>query len=93
LTAAALSRYNGGKGVDTMLDEKDLEIIARLNSESEQRMMVMMEAYFEPKFNALSEMLSPVPKEQILDMDDRLDDVEKTVELHTRQIAELKKAQ
>lgn len=76
-----------------MLDEKDLELIAKLNRESEQRMLVMMEAYFGPKFNALEEKLNPVPREAIDIIEDRLDDAEKTLLLHTRQIEELKKAQ
>ena len=81
-----------------MLDEKDLEIIARLNQESERRMMVMMESYFEPKFQVLSERLDDIekkliPQEAIDIMEDRLTDLEKTVELHTKQIEELKKAQ
>lgn len=76
-----------------MLDEKDLELIAKLNRESEQRMLVMMEAYFGPKFAALEEKLNPVPREAIDIIEDRLDDAEKTLLLHTRQIEELKKAQ
>lgn len=76
-----------------MLDEKDLELIAKLNRESEQRMLVMMEAYFGPKFNALEEKLNPVPREAIDIIEDQLDDAEKTLLLHTRQIEELKKAQ
>ena len=48
-----------------MLDEKDLEIIARLNQESERRMMVMMESYFEPKFQVLSERLDDIEKKLI----------------------------
>lgn len=61
--------------------------------ESESRMMVMMEAYFDPKFQALSEQINPVPKEAIDILEDRVDDLEKSVELHTQQINELKKAQ
>lgn len=76
-----------------MLDEKDLEIIAKLNRESEKRMMVMMEAYFGPKFNALEEKINPVPLEAIEIIEDRLDDAEKTIKIHTQQINELKKAQ
>lgn len=81
-----------------MLDEKDLEIIVRLNQESERRMMVMMESYFEPKFQVLSERLDDIEKKMIpqeaMDIvEDRVDDLEKTVAIHTRQIEELKKAQ
>lgn len=80
-----------------MLDEKDLQAIAALMDskirESENRMMVMMESYFDPKFKALSEQINPVPKEAIDILEDRVDDLEKAVELHTQQINELKKAQ
>jgi 3-dehydroquinate dehydratase len=80
-----------------MLDEKDLQAIAALMDskirESENRMMVMMESYFDPKFKALSEQINPVPKEAIDILEDRVDDLEKAVELHTQQIDELKKAQ
>lgn len=81
-----------------MLDEKDLELIARLNRESEKRMIVMMESYFGPKFNALSERLDAieqkmVPMEAVDILDDRMDDAEKAIKLHTQEIAQLKKAQ
>lgn len=81
-----------------MLDEKDLEIIARLNQESERRMMVMMESYFEPKFQVLSERLDDIekkliPQEAMDILEDRVDDLEEAVELHTQQINELKRAQ
>ena len=61
--------------------------------DSERRMMVMMESYFDPKFQALSEQINPVPKEAVDIMEDRVDDLEKTVNLHTQQIEDLKKAQ
>ncbi len=91
-----------------MLDEKDLQAIAQLMTGLESRMdqkmaqqkkeiisetMVLMESYFDPKFQALSEQINPVPKEAIDILEDRVDDLEKAVELHTQQIDELKKAQ
>lgn len=91
-----------------MLDEKDLQAIAQLMTGLESRMdqkmaqqkkeiiretMVLMESYFDPKFQALSEQINPVPKEAIDTLEDRVDDLEKAVELHTHQINELKKAQ
>lgn len=91
-----------------MLDEKDLQAIAQLmiglESRMDQRMaqqkkgiisetMVLMESYFDPKFQALSEQINPVPKEAIDILEDRVEDLEKAVELHTQQINELKKAQ
>lgn len=91
-----------------MLDEKDLQAIAQLMTGLESRMdqkmaqqkkeiiretMVLMESYFDPKFQALSEQINPVPKEAIDILENRVDDLEKAVELHTQQINELKKAQ
>lgn len=80
-----------------MLDEKDLQAIAQLMDskirESENRMMVLMEAYFDPKFQALSEQITPVPKEAMDILEDRVDNLEEAVELHTQQINELKRAQ
>lgn len=91
-----------------MLDEKDLQAIAQLMTRLESRMdqkmaqqkkeiisetMVLMESYFDPKFQALSEQINPVPKEAIDILEDRVEDLEKAVELHTQQINELKKAQ
>lgn len=84
-----------------MLDEKDLQAIAQLmdqkmvqqKKEIISETMVLMESYFDPKFQALSEQINPVPKEAIDILEDRVDDLEKSVELHTQQINELKKAQ
>lgn len=76
------------------------EIIGELNVRMAQQKkeiisetMVLMESYFDPKFQALSEQINPVPKEAIDIFEDRVDDLEKAVELHTQQINELKKAQ
>ena len=55
--------------------------------------MVLMESYFDPKFQALSEQINPVPKEAMDILEDRVDDLEEAVELHTQQINELKRAQ
>mgnify|MGYP000567907416 CR=1 FL=1 len=84
-----------------MLDEKDLQAIAQLmgskmaqqKKEIISETMVLMESYFDPKFQALSEQINPVPKEAIDILENRVDDLEKAVELHTQQINELKKAQ
>lgn len=54
-----------------MLDEKDLQAIAQLmdskmaqqKKEIISETMVLMEAYFDPKFQALSEQINPVPKD------------------------------
>lgn len=71
--------------VKDMMTEQKKEIISET--------MVLMESYFDPKFQALSEQINPVPKEAVDILEDRVDDLEKAVELHTQQINELKKAQ
>ena len=93
-----------------MLDEKDLQAIAQLMDSKIKDMMteqkreiisetmVLMESYFDPKFNVLSERLDGieqklVPQEAVDIIEDRVDDLEKAVDLHTQQIKELKKAQ
>lgn len=70
--------------VKDMVTEQKREIISET--------MVLMESYFDPKFQALSEQINPVPKEAVDIIEDRVDDLEKAVDLHTRQIKELKKA-
>ncbi len=81
-----------------MLDDKDLQMIAKLNSESEARMMVMMESYFDPKFNLLAEQIKliqekMIPAEALDDTEERLDVLEAVVRRHSREIEKLKKAQ
>ena len=71
--------------VKDMMTEQKWEIISET--------MVLMESYFDPKFQALSEQINPVPKEAVDIIEDRVDDLEKAVDLHTQQIKELKKAQ
>lgn len=69
-----------------MLDEKDLQAIAQLmdskmaqqKKEIISETMVLMEAYFDPKFQAL--------KEEIAFLND-------IIRMHTNQINDLKKAQ
>ena len=82
--------------MDTKLQESERRMMISVDAkfqESERRMMVLMESYFDPKFKALSEQINPVPKEAMDIMEDRVDDLEKTVELHSQQIEELKRAQ
>lgn len=85
-----------------MLDEKDLQAIAQLMALQKKELIsevnVLMESYFDPKFNALSERLDAieqkmVPMEAVDILDDRMDDAEKAIKLHTQEIAQLKKAQ
>ena len=81
-----------------MLDEKDLEIITRLNSESEKRMMTMMESYFEPKFNLLAEKLDTLeekvaPKSRLETLEDEMSFMKTVISAMSKEIQELKKAQ
>ena len=88
-----------GVVVDSKIKDSEQRMITTMDSkvrESERRMMVMMESYFDPKFQALSERLDDIekkliPQEAMDIMEDRVDDLEKTVAIHTRQIEELKK--
>lgn len=103
-----------------MLDERDLQAIAKMIgdseartaekidaleartgeniSDSEARMMAMMEAYFEPKFNLLADgqkliQEKMVSVEALNRIEERLDVLEAVVKRHSREIEELKKAQ
>lgn len=108
-----------------MLDQKDLELIAKLNQdsearltaqmiqlnkeseqrmmaytqkltqESEMRMMALMEAYFEPKFQALNDRLDLMMErkastEVTEDLDERVTYLEGVVENNTKDIMLLK---
>ena len=66
--------------------------------------MVLMESYFGPKFNALSERFGSleeklipheameIVEDRVDDLEDHVDGLEKTVGFHTQQIDELKKS-
>lgn len=76
------------------LEEKTRETI----QDSESRLMAMMEAYFEPRFNLLGEQIKLIqeqltPKEALEDLEDRVDVVEVVVKQHSRDLAALKAAQ
>lgn len=80
-----------------MIDEKDLQMIAQLNAESERRMLAMMESFFEPKFNLLAEKMDILQEKSVSakavdDLDARLDILEGLVRVHSEEIAELEKA-
>lgn len=96
-----------------MLDEKDLQAIAALISESEKRMfgkiteseqrikndtLVMMESYFDPKFNLLSEKIDVLeeklaPKSRVEALEDEMVLLKTVVGAMSKEIQELKKAQ
>ena len=80
-----------------MLDQNDLELIQKLNQESEQRMMALMEAYFTPKFQALGDSIALLTErkasnEVIDDIDDRVTYLEGAVENNTKEIMRLRQA-
>lgn len=89
-----------------MLDEKDLQAIAQLldvrlaqqKTEVMHEVRLMMESYFDPKFNYLADALNilqetVVRREEVEQINDRLDVLEAVVKLHTQEIETLKKAQ
>lgn len=66
--------------------------------ESESRMMAYFEAAIVPKFDLLADGIKAInekmiPAEAIDEIEDRLDALEATVRLHSKEIAKLKKAQ
>ena len=85
--------------------QADIQVLkagqAKLETElsaSESRMMVLMESYFEPKFNLLADGQALIretmlPAEAMNTAEDRLDVLEAAVKLHSREIEKLKKAQ
>lgn len=75
------------KRLDTMATKKDLADTK-----------VLMEAYFDPKFGLLADGLklvqeTQIPAEALEDVEDRLDVLEAVVRRHSKELAELKKAQ
>ena len=84
-----------------MLDEKDLQAIAQLIQQQRheilQDMKVLLDTEVQTKFNLLAEgqedILRRMPNEDDMDIiDGRLDDLETVVKIHSREIAELRKA-
>ena len=85
-----------------MLDEKDLQAIAQLMEQQRKDIMhdvkVLLDTEVSTKFNLLAEGIediqSRMPSEDDMDIiDGRLDTLEAIVKKHSREIAELKKAQ
>ena len=85
-----------------MLDEHDLQTIAQLLQQQKQEILqevkVLLEADITPKFNLLADSIQIIdeklsPAEAMDDMEDRLEALEATVRLHSKEIAKLKKAQ
>ena len=90
------------KGRDRMLDEKDLQAIVQLMAQQRKDIMqdlkVLLDTEVTTKFNLLAEGIEDIqrrmPSEDDMDIiDGRLDTLEAIVKKHSREIAELKKAQ
>ena len=72
--------------------------LARQKSEIMHEVNILMESYFDPKFNYLAESLDllkekVVSREETEETSDRLDVLEAVVKIHGREIEKLKKAQ
>ena len=96
-----------------MLDERDLQAIAKMISdseartaekisESESRMMALMEAWFEPRFNLLAEGQKLIREQMVKkedleakqeDIQTQLDVLRALVKRNSLEIEKLKKAQ
>ena len=80
--------------ITAMVDEKIAAAEQRITKNS----VAMMEAYFNPKFNLLAEGQQAIREkveglEELRTLSDRVDVLEVVVQTHSREIANLKKAQ
>ena len=89
-----------------MLDEKDLQAIAALmdskllqqKREIIGEVKVLMESYFDPKFNLLAEDVKSIHEkisvaEEAGKVEARVDVLESVVKIHSQEIEKLKRAQ
>ena len=81
--------------IEKIADKREIFAFAK---ERDAEMRGIIENTFAPQFKLLFEKLDSmgskmIPQEAMDIMEDRVDDLEKTVAIHTRQIEELKKAQ
>lgn len=84
------------------MDEEDLQAIAQLIARQKHEIInevkILIEADITPKFNLLADGILSINEKLILRetmdiVEDWVDDLEKTVDFHTQQIDELRKAQ
>ena len=80
-----------------MLDKNDLQMLQEMITASENRMKVMMEAYFDPKFNLLYEnqqimMGQLAPRSRVDDLGDEVKFLKSVVRQMNDEIQQLKKA-
>ncbi len=96
-TSIRVSEARTVERIDTAIRDSEARTVERI-SQSEFRMMAMMEAYFDPKFNLLADQIKllqdkMITADDLVERDDRLDVLEAVVKRHSREIEELKKAQ
>ena len=80
-----------------MLNKNDLQMLQEMITASENRMKVMMEAYFDPKFNLLYEnqqimMGQLAPRSRVDDLEDEVKFLKSVVRQMNDEIQQLKKA-
>ena len=80
-----------------MLDKNDLQMLQEMITASENRMKVMMGAYFDPKFNLLYEnqqimMGQLAPRSRVDDLEDEVKFLKSVVRQMNDEIQQLKKA-
>ena len=80
-----------------MLDKNDLQMIQEMITTSGNRMKVMMESYFDPKFNLLYEnqqimMEQLAPRSRVDDLEDEVKFLKSVVRQMNDEIQKLKKA-
>ena len=90
----AASEQRMTQRITAMVDEKIAAAEQRITKNS----VAMMEAYFNPKFNLLAEGQQAIREkveglEELRTLSDRVDVLEVVVQTHSREIANLKKAQ
>ena len=82
---------------DSLREEMEVRV-AKQKSEMMHEFRLLMESYFDPKFNYLADGLEllkekVVGREKLEETSDRLDVLEAVVKVHSREIEKLKKAQ
>ena len=93
------------QAIAQLLAQQRTEIMHKVRAEMAQQrtdiiheVSLLMENYFDPKFNALADGLEilkekSLGREELEEASDRLDVVEAVIKIHSREIEKLKKAQ
>ena len=106
MTATSAVPYNQEKGVNVMLEEKDLQAIAEMMNgmkqeivqETTQRMNIIVENKVQTQLNLLAEGQKTIletlaPKNRVEELEDEIAFLKSVIKMHGEQIAELRKAQ